>query len=290
MGADLKRPVVLAGDPRAPEADAIAIPYQVTGQGVPLLFLHSGWGYSLYPFDRQIAAFRQGFRILIPHRLAHRRSREPRWLVLNDRRQAAAETIRFLDALGIERSMLWGHSEGAVVAAWMALEAPERFAGVILEAVHFYRCKPLSSAEMLAQLAVDPDQIGERVAGVLAAEHGEDHWRDLIMANSRAWLQTAAASPHPKADLFDGRLPELSVPTLVIHGSQDPRTEPDELDSLRKACPQSRLHVITGCCHSPHTERASFDECNKVAGEFLGQLAENFDHDGQPIGGGLAGR
>ncbi len=276
MGADSKGTVILSEDPLVPDGDAVEIPYRETGEGVPLLLLHSGWGYSLYPFERQIAALSHRFRILIPYRFAHRRSREPKWLAANEGRRAAGEMIRFLDELGIDRAMVWGHSEGAVVAAWMALDAPERFSGVILEALHFYRCKPLSSAEMLAQLAENPDQIGERVAGVLAAEHGDDHWRDLIVANSRAWLHMGATSPHPKADLFDGRLSELGVPTLVIHGSQDPRSEPDELDSLRKACPQTRMHVIAGCRHSPHTERESFEECNKVAGEFLGQVAQGY--------------
>lgn len=185
---------------------------------------------------------------------------------------AAGEMIRFLDALGIDRSILWGHSDGATIAAWMAIDAPERFGGVILEALHFYRCKPLSSAEMLVQLAENPDRIGERVSSVLAAEHGEDHWRDLIVANSRAWLEIAATSPHPKADVFDGRLAELRPPTLLIHGSRDPRTEPDELDSIRRSCPQGQMHIIGGGAHSPHTETASFEECNRVASEFLLQI------------------
>ena len=246
------------------------IPYGETGQGIPLLFVHSGWGYSLYPFDRQIAAFDQGYRILIPQRLGHERWRKP--LPVDYHRRAAGEMIGFLDALGIDRSILWGHSDGATVAAWMAIDAPERFGGVILEALHFYRSKPVSSAGMLAQLAEDPDRIGERVSSLLAAEHGEDHWRDLIVANSRAWLEIGATSPHPKADLFDGRLSELRPPTLMIHGSRDPRTEPDELDGVRRACPQAHMHIIGGGAHSPHTEKASFEWCNKMAREFLFQI------------------
>jgi hypothetical protein len=52
------------------------------------------------------------------------------------------------------------------MAAWMALEAPDRFGGVVLESLHFYRSKPLSSADMLAELAEDPDRIGERLSGL----------------------------------------------------------------------------------------------------------------------------
>ena len=36
----------------------------------------------------------------------------------------------------------------------------------------------------------DPDGLGERVADVLAREHG-DGWRDLIRTNGDAWLRIA---------------------------------------------------------------------------------------------------
>jgi pimeloyl-ACP methyl ester carboxylesterase len=43
---------------------------------------------------------------------------------LDFHRRAAAETILFLDALGIERAVLWGHSDGAVISAMTGLAAP----------------------------------------------------------------------------------------------------------------------------------------------------------------------
>jgi pimeloyl-ACP methyl ester carboxylesterase len=280
MRADLTNSVVVTDDPLLPDSDAVEIFYRETPPDIPLVFVHSGWGYSLYPFDRQIIAFDRSIRILIPYRSGHGPSREMPRLPIDYHRRGAGEMLRFLDALEIDRSIVWGHSDGATIAAWMALEAPDRFAGAILESLHFYRYKPVTSAGLLAQLSEDPDQIGERVSRVLADEHGEENWREVITTNSSAWLRVAGSSPHPKADLFGGRLSELRVPTLMIHGSEDPRTEPDELDSVQQACPQARLHVIMGAGHSPHTEKASFEECNKVAGEFLDQIREGFDQEG----------
>lgn len=262
----------VTNSPLIPEAEAVEIFYREAGQGTPLLYLHSGWGYAIYPFDSQIAAFDRDFRILIPDRSGHGRSRRMKELPIDYHRRAAGEMIGFLDALEIDSPILWGHSDGAVVAAWMALEHPERFRGVILESLHFYRSKPLSSAELLAQLAENPDRIGARTSAVLAADHGEDYWRDLIAANSRAWLQIGETAPHSKADLYGGRLSELRVPTLLIHGSRDPRGEPGELESVQRDCPQGRMHIIEGCGHSPHAEKESFEECNTVAGEFLREL------------------
>src|SRR5262249_4390615 len=45
-----------------------------TGAGSPLLFLHGGWGYEVYPFDRQIEALGGKYRILIPDRTGYGRS------------------------------------------------------------------------------------------------------------------------------------------------------------------------------------------------------------------------
>ena len=47
--------------------------YREFGQGKPLLFLHGGWGYEMYPFDQQIREFQQKFQILIPDRVGYGR-------------------------------------------------------------------------------------------------------------------------------------------------------------------------------------------------------------------------
>src|SRR6185436_7306720 len=104
--------------------------------------------------------------------------------------RAADETFGVIDALGLERPVLWGHSDGAVIALLMALSAPERLEAIVLEAAHLYRDKPGSRA-FFETMRDDPDGLGPRVADVLAREHGE-RWRDLIRTNGSAWLQIAA--------------------------------------------------------------------------------------------------
>lgn len=117
----------LPHSPHALDVSPVIIHYREFGRGRPLVFLHGGWGYGVYPFDRQIEAFKSQFRILIPDRSGYgHSSRVASEMPLDFHRRAAAETIAFLDALGIERAILWGHSDGAVIAAMMGLTAPER--------------------------------------------------------------------------------------------------------------------------------------------------------------------
>jgi len=118
-------------------------------------------------------------------------------------------------------------------------------------------------------MADDPGLLGERVASTLAGEHGEDYWRKLIVINGYAWLGIADEATHARHDLYDGKLSQLRVPTLFIHGSRDPRTEPGELDAVRAEMPTARIEIIEGGGHSPHSESASATEINRVVSEFL---------------------
>jgi pimeloyl-ACP methyl ester carboxylesterase len=254
--------------PLAPGLGEVEIFYRQSGQGSAMIHLHGGWGYRVYPFDRQIETFQNDYRIIIPDRSGYGRSLRIKDLPSDFRQRASQEMIRFLDAVEIERAILWGHSDGAVIAAMMGLRWPDRFAGLILESFHFYRDKP-GSREFFKTMAGNPDALGERVCKIFAEDHGEDYWRELIRMNGRAWLAIAEESRHEKDDLYDGRLSELSVPTLFLHGSRDPRTEPDELEAVRRQLPSAQVHVIESGGHSPHSESASFAEANRVAEEFL---------------------
>jgi pimeloyl-ACP methyl ester carboxylesterase len=229
----------------------------------PVVVLHGGWGYAIYPFDDAIAGIRR--RFVIPDRTGYGRSpRRAGPLPLAFHAMYADETRAVLAERGIERCVLWGHSDGAVIAALVAIAAPALCAGVVLEALHLEREKPRSRA-FFTMMARDPDGFGPRVGATLAADHGPD-WRDVIRAGGEAWLAIAAT---PDDDLFGGRLGALTVPTLVIHGTDDPRTEPGELDRLRREVPHAVVEMIAGAGHSPHSERGSAAACTAIVARFV---------------------
>jgi pimeloyl-ACP methyl ester carboxylesterase len=76
----------------------------------------------------------------------------------------------------------------------------------------------------------------------------------------------------PDEDLYDGRLGELAVPTLFMHGSLDPRTEPGEMELVRGTLPRATMKFVANGKHSPHSEETAFQECNVIARRFLGSL------------------
>lgn len=260
--------IQLGQSPLAPAISPAQLHYREYGNGHPLVFLHGGWGYEIYPFDRQIEAFGSESRILIPDRTGYGRSLHIETLPIDFHSLAATETIRFLDALEIDRAVLWGHSDGAVIAAKIGLAAPERVSTLILEAFHFLRQKP-GSREFFEQMALDPDGLGERVTGTLTKDHGEDYWKRIIVLNGTAWLGLANEAKSEAHDLYDGKLSSLGLPALFIHGSRDPRTEPGELDAVKRELPGAMFKIIDGGGHSPHSASSTADDCIRAAREFL---------------------
>ncbi|HXJ05063.1 MAG TPA: alpha/beta hydrolase [Candidatus Acidoferrum sp.] len=259
----------LPHSPHAADLSPVIIHYREFGSGHPLVFLHGGWGYGVYPFDRQIEALKNEFRILIPDRSGYGHSTQiSSEMPLDFHRRAARETIQFLDALGIKRAAFWGHSDGAVIAAMLGLEAPERCESLILEAFHFLRRKP-GSRSFFERFATRPEDLGEETKNLLKQDHGETQWPAVLRRNCSAWFRIADLVQRPEEDLYDGRLRELTARMLFLHGSLDPRTEPGEMELVRRALPHAKMRFVGNGKHSPHSEEAAYEECNAIAREFL---------------------
>src|SRR5690349_15740273 len=255
--------------PSLPGTNPVTLHYRETGNGLPLVFLHSGWGYEPYPFDNQIEAFGDRFRILIPDRSGYGRSAKmPPELPLDFHQRAAVEMMKFLDALEIKHAVLWGHSDGAVIAAMMGLSAPERFMGLILEAFHFYRVKKESRA-FFATASSDPGRLARQLSEKLKPDYGEEYWRNIIRSHSTVWLRLSDEAKNPHDDFYQGRLAQLSVATIFLHGKGDPRTEAGEIAAIREVLPEVPFHAINEARHSPHSEIESYRATNHLAELFL---------------------
>lgn len=202
----------------------------------PLVLIHGAGGNRLqWP-----SALRRlgGVGVLAPDLPGHDRSPGPAC----DRVDAYADVvIALLDALGIERADLLGHSMGGAVALTVALNAPERVRGLVLVGTG-------------ARLAVSPDLLD---APLPEAARRLVAWSWGPGANpllQQKHLQALLALPEGtlNADLhacnrFDirERLPEITAPTLVVAGAHDRMTPPRYSTYLES--------------HLPHTQAVTLD-------------------------------
>jgi pimeloyl-ACP methyl ester carboxylesterase len=254
-----------------PSIRPVRIHYREFGSGQPLIFLHGGWGYEVYPFDKQVEEFSSNFRIIIPDRSGYGRSGQLEYLPTDFHWRAAEETLGLIEELDLEKPLLWGHSDGAVISSIIGFTAPGIPRALMLEALHFYRDKP-GSHDFFNTRMRSPRELGDRIVTTLSQDHGEDYWERLIRMNGTAWLRIAEESPDKLSDLYRGRLPEIEVPVLLPHGSRDPRTEPGEMDAALSKLKRGKLEMIPDAGHSPHSERTAFEECNRRAKSFLSTL------------------
>jgi pimeloyl-ACP methyl ester carboxylesterase len=257
--------VLLDSSPLAPGRTPVRIHYRDTGEGPPIVILHGGWGYDVYPFDRQISVLASRHRIVIPDRTGYGRSETIDTLATNFHQSAADETRAVLNALRLDRPILWGHNDGAIVALLLGLETPDRIAGIIVEATHYFRQKPRSRPFL---------------EGVVSKPRST-----FLAIHSRTWIRIVDEAS-PGEDFYGGRLSELRTPVLLVHGACDPRTEPGELEALkaalhveadaasrRAAAPiASRMLLLAQGGHSPHSEPATAARVTDAAVGFVDDL------------------
>jgi len=252
--------------PVAPGRSPARIHVREAGAGPAVVILHGGWGYEAYPFDAAIAALAPRQRMLAPDRVGYGRSGRIAALPRGFHQAMAEETLAVMDALGVRDAVLWGHSDGAVVAARIALTAPERVRALVLEALHFFAWKPASIPFFEAAVA-DPESFGPAVVEACRRDHGEA-WRDVLAAGGRAWLAIIEEGRRGRRDLYDGRLGEVRAPVLLLHGRRDPRTEPGEIEAAAAALPRARLELLDAG-HAPHVGRSGAERCLALASAFL---------------------
>jgi pimeloyl-ACP methyl ester carboxylesterase len=115
------------------EVGGARIHYLERGTGPTLLLIH-GLGASMRVFTHSLLARLAGeFRVVLMERPGSGEStRAPRACARV--RSQAATVSAFIDALGLERPLLVGHSLGGAVALAVALEHPEQVGGLALVA------------------------------------------------------------------------------------------------------------------------------------------------------------
>lgn len=259
-----RRLVEIPASPVAPERAPARILVREAGSGPPLVLLHGGWGYEAYPFD--LATIGARHRAIAPDRVGYGGSGRLAELPRGFHLAMAEETLLVLDALGIERAAFWGHSDGAVVAAWLGFLAPGRVRALVLEALHFLAAK-VASVEFFETARDAPERFGPAVEAALRRDHGEG-WREVVGAGGRAWLSIIAEGRAGRPDLYEGRFGEIRAPTLLLHGTRDPRTEPGELEAARRALPSARLALVDAS-HCPHASERAGAEATRLALAFL---------------------
>lgn len=182
----------------------------------------------------------------------------------------AKDTVQLLDALAIDRALLAAHSGACMTARRVALDHPDRVAGLLLEAspttlVGDAALKgSVSSVLTTLQDPIDPDFARAWIGDTSSDDAVERPETDLLVAEvlkvpARVWQQTLGSLL-----TYDdtAELSRIAVPTRLIWGDADDLVTAAAQQALMGMIPSASLSVYVGSGHAPR-----WDEPDRFAAE-----------------------
>jgi pimeloyl-ACP methyl ester carboxylesterase len=162
-------------------------------------------------------------------------------------REATEVLPLLLDAIGFRRGILFGHSDGATIAAWYGGSVQDhRVRGLILMAPHFFM--ETSNIEAIRNTVATYETTDLRAR--LARHHAD------VDAAFRGW---SGAWLDPGFAAFDTTeaLAYIRVPVLVVQGAADPYGTLAQVRVVEEECYcPVEAAVLPGVGHAPHREAA----------------------------------
>lgn len=225
--------------------------------GEAILCLH-GYSDSAYSFAPLLFLVPPAFRTVAVDQRGHGDSDRPPDGY--DIGTLAADACAALDALGIRRATVVGHSMGSLVAQRLALDHPDRVGRLVLvgSGTSAVNAVTLALAEEVRRLSDPvPAEFVRDFQRSTVHEPLPEAFLDRIVAES---LKLPARVWHAVLDgilAFDAvaELPRIGCPTLIVWGEHDGIFDRDEQHRLRAAIPDARLVVYHDTGHSPNWER-----------------------------------
>jgi non-heme chloroperoxidase len=173
----------------------------------------------------------------------------------------AGDVVPLLDALELEQAVLAGHSGSCLVARRVALDSPERVAGLVLEAspttlrghagLEAFVASVISGLDDPIDPAFARSVIVDTSTGDLDHDTVELLARDLLLVPARVWRELFA-------DLLryddTAELGRIRAPALLLWGDADDLVGRAMQDQLARDLPRAELVVYPGLGHTPRWE------------------------------------
>jgi pimeloyl-ACP methyl ester carboxylesterase len=211
-----------------------------------LVFLHEGLGsMALWRHFPDLLAARTGARALVYSRLGYGQSDPlPSTRTARFMHEEALQTLSpLLEAFGIERPLLVGHSDGASIALIYA-SAGQPVHGLALIAPHVF-----VEGICLANIAKIRESYHRGDLKSRLAKH-HAHVVDAFLGWADTWLDPAFASWS-----IESLIARIEAPMLLIQGGKDEYGTLAQLDRIQALAQGATTRAVLGNCgHSPHRE------------------------------------
>ncbi len=219
--------------------------------GLAVVLLHP-WAESSDCFSRLLPLLPAEYHVLAMDQRGHGDADKP--LDGYDLVTLAADTVAFMDAVGLPEAVLLGSSSGGYVAQQVALDAPERVTGLVLVgSPRSLQGRP-PFADEVDQLTdpIDPDWVRDSLTW-FPLFHEVPQWyiearvNDGVRIPAHVWRDSLAGLYTALAPTDTG---SINAPAMILCGELDSLLPRREQLALAKAIPGSELltYEQTGHC------------------------------------------
>ncbi|HEY1507025.1 MAG TPA: alpha/beta hydrolase [Stellaceae bacterium] len=249
----------------------VELDLQESGSGSPLLFLHSGAGFS--PDDAFVGLLAAHHRVIAPSHPGFGYSSLPDWIDSID--DIAHVYLELIDRLELQRVTVVGASIGGWIAAEMATKAPARFDKLALigpVGVKTGGPKQLDIPDIFAHSTDALDRMrfhDPAKAKIDLTKLSEEQMR--VIARNNETLALLVWEPYMHNPKLMHRLHRLAMPVLFMRGASDGLVSAEYLERYAKLVPGARIATIAEAGHLPHIEQPQAFAASLAA--FLGQGA-----------------
>ncbi|RPH58985.1 MAG: alpha/beta fold hydrolase [Chloroflexi bacterium] len=244
------------------KTNGIDIYYEIHGSGSPLVLI-SGLGYPAWEWHKMAPHLAEKFQVITFDNRGVGQSDKPAGPYTAS--MLAADVAGLLDAFGVEKAVILGHSMGGFIAQAFALEYPQRISKLILCSTNFGgpHHVPITAEAMAVLSDVTSDPVTRFKNGLVvstapgfAEAHPEiiQEWLEWRLANpvDVASYQSQMAiglGLLAEAASFEHKLPQISVPTLILFGAHDKVVPPANADLMASKIQGSQVVILPGAGH-----------------------------------------
>lgn len=230
---------------------------QGSQSGIPVILLH-GLADSWHSWELVLPHLPNELHVYALTQRGHGDAERPFYGY--DPKDFAADVAAFMDARGIDKAVIVGHSMGSMVTQQFAIVYPRKTLGIVLMGTFasFNDNEAIKGFQQLLDTLNDPinEQFAEAFQqSTLANPVPDDFLRTVIMESrkvpSRVWKSTAAALLN--ANYLEA-LKQYQQPALIIWGDKDLLCPREDQDEVAMALKQSQLIIYTGTGHAIHWE------------------------------------
>ncbi|KAL2089387.1 hypothetical protein ACEWY4_014075 [Coilia grayii] len=173
----------------------------------------------------------------------------------------ARDGLQLMQTLGFSHFSLLGWSDGGITALIAAALSPTNVRKLVVWGSNAY----VSQEDLGIYNSVrDVSRWSERMRRPMEEMYGAEYFRNTWSA----WVDGISQFTHnPQGSICLELLPQVSCPTLVVHGQKDPMVPSFHPQVLLQQIPNARLHEMAEGKHNLHLRFA--DEFNRLVQAFL---------------------